>query len=107
MKTIFQNAEHIAASNQLAQLQQAHKAATLEESQILALLSDTPEAKPTALGRALALITGDQPAPRQDRDGLNSRLTACRETLALLTQAIREQRDILAGLVGAQSAVIN
>ena len=107
MKTIYQNAEHIAASTQLAQLQQAHNAATLEESQLLAQLADTPEAKPTALGRAMALITGDQPAPRQDRDGLNSRLTACRENTALLGLAITEQRAIMAGLVSAQSAVIN
>ena len=107
MKTISQNAEHIAATAQLNQLLQAHIAAKLEESQLLAQLADDPEAKPTALGRAMALITGDQPAPRQDRDGLNSRLAACREHVALLAQAIAEQRANLAGLVGVQSAVLN
>lgn len=107
MKSIFQNAAHIAATAQLNQLQQAHAAAMLEESQLLAQLSDQPESKPSALDRAKAMLTGGTPAPRQDRDGLNARLTACRETLALLGLAIVEQRDIMAALMHAQSAVIN
>jgi hypothetical protein len=53
------------------------------------------------------MLTGGTPAPRQDRDGLNSRLTACRETLALLVLAIGEQRGIMDGLVQAQSAIVN
>ena len=107
MKSIFQNAAHIAATAQLNQLQQAHAAAMLEESQLLAQLSDQPDSKPSALDRAKAMLTGGAPAPRQDRDGLYSRLTTCRETLALLALAIHEQRAIMAGLVQAQSAIVN
>lgn len=107
MKTIFQNAAHIAATEQLTQLCEGHAAALVEESQLLAQLSDQPDSKPSALDRAKAMLTGGTPAPRQDRDGLSSRLATCRETLALLAQAITEQRGIMAGLVQAQSAVIN
>ena len=107
MKSITQNAAHIAATAQLNQLQQAHAAAVLDESQLLAQLSDQPDSKPSALDRAKAMLTGGTPATRQDHDGLRVRLAACRETLALLVLAIGEQRDIMAGLVSAQSAVIN
>jgi hypothetical protein len=107
MKTIFQNAAHIAATAQLNELTGAHAAAKLEEAALLVQLSDQPESKPSALDRAKAMLTGGTPAPRQDRDGLNSRLTACRDTLALLGLAIGEQRGIMAGLMHAQSAVIN
>lgn len=107
MKTIYQNAAHIAATEQLTQLMEAHAAAVFEESALLAQLSDQPESKPSALDRAKAMLTGGTPAPRQDRDGLSARLTACRESLALLSDAIAEQRGIIAGMVSAQSAVIN
>jgi hypothetical protein len=53
------------------------------------------------------MLTGGTPAPRQDYEGLQVRLAACRETLALLVQAIGEQRAVIAGLVQAQSAAIN
>lgn len=107
MKSITQNAAHIAATAQLNQLQQAHAAAVLDESQLLAQLNDQPESKPSALDRAKAMLTGGTPAPRQDHDGLQIRLAACRETLALLVLAIGEQRAVMAGLVHGQSAVIN
>jgi hypothetical protein len=107
MKSITQNAAHIAATAQLNQLQQAHAAAMFEEAALLAQLSDQPENKPSALDRAKAMLTGGTPAPRQDHDGLQIRLTACRETLALLVLAIGEQRAVMTGLVQAQSAVIN
>lgn len=106
MKTIFQNADHIEAAAQLAQMQQAHAAALVEESQLLAQLSDQPESKPSALDRAKAML-GGTPAPRQDRDGQCARLATCRENLALLGEAIGEQRAIMAGLVQAQSAIVN
>ena len=107
MKSIFQNAAHIAATAQLNQLQQAHAAAMLEESQLLAQLSDKNDSKPSALSRAVALLGGQQAPARQDHDGLQLRLAACRETRALLTAAIAEQRGIMAALMHAQSAVIN
>lgn len=107
MKTIYQNAQYKEATEQLTQLSEAHAAALFEESALLALLTDRPEDKPSALDRARAMLTGGTPAPRQDRDGLGLRLAECRERLALLTAAIAEQRGIMAGLVQAQSAVIN
>jgi hypothetical protein len=86
---------------------EAHAAAVFEESALLAQLNDQPDSKPSALGRAKAMLAGCTPAPRQDRDGLLVRLAVCRETLALLVQAIGEQRGIMAELVSTQSAVIN
>jgi len=107
MKTIYQNADHMAATEQLTQLMEAHAAALFEEAALLAQLNEQPHVKPSALDRAKAMLTGGTPAPRQDHAGLLNRLTASRESLALLVQAITEQRDIMAGLVQAQSAVIN
>ncbi len=107
MKSIIENAGYKAATVQLNELTTAHAAASAEQTVLLAQLSDQPDSKPSALDRAKAMLTGGTPAPRQDRDGLYSRLTTCRETLALLTAAIAEQRGIMAGLVQAQSAVIN
>lgn len=108
MKSIIENAEYKAATAQLNELTTAHAAAKLEESALLAQLDAThPEGKPSALDRAKAMLTGDAPAPRQDRDGLRVRLAACREKLALLGLAIQEQRDIMAGMMHAHSAVIN
>lgn len=107
MKSIFQNAAHIAATAQLNQLQQAHAAAMLEESQLLAPLSDQPDSKPSALDRAKAMLTGGTPALRQDHDGLHLQLSACREKLVLLGDAIKEQREVMAGLLNAQSAIVN
>jgi len=107
MKTIFQNADHKAATEQLTQLMEAHAAAMFGESALLAQLNDQPHVKPSALDRAKAMLGGGTPAPRQDHAGMLARLAACRESLALLTLAIAEQRDIMAGLIQAQSAVIN
>lgn len=107
MRSIFENSGYKAAQAQLIQLQTAHTAATLEQTRLLAQLSDRPDAKPSALDRAKAMLTGGTPAPRQDREGLNLQLTACCEKLALLGQAIQEQRGNMAGLVSAQSGVIN
>lgn len=109
MKTIYQNADHKAATAQLNQLTEAHNAAKLEENALLAQLStQEPQAKQSALGRAMLLLSGStQPTTRTDRDGLSLQLSAVRERLELLSAAIREQRDIMAGLVGAQSAVVN
>lgn len=107
MKSILENRDYKAATVQLAQLQQAHAAAMIEEAALLAQLNDQPDSKPSALDRAKAMLTGGAPAPRQDHEGLRVRLAACHENLALLAQAITEQRGIMAGLVSAQSAVIN
>ena len=109
MKTIFDNAGYKAANAQLNQLTEAHNAAKLEESDLLAqMFTQEPPAKQSALGRAMLLLSGStQPTRRTDSDGLRARLDACRETLALLVLAISEQREIMAGLVGAQSAVVN
>jgi hypothetical protein len=107
MKSIVENRDYQAAQAQLAQLQQAHAAAMIEEAALLAQLNDQPDSKPSALDRAKAMLTGGTPAPRQDHEGLRVRLAACRATLALLVLAIGEQRGIMTGLVQAQSAVIN
>jgi len=107
MKSIFDNASYKAATAQLNQLTTAHAAAVADEAGLLSQLSDQPGAKPSALDRAKAMLMGGTPAPRQDRDGLSERLNACRETLALLALAIGEQRAIMGGIAGAQSALIN
>ena len=107
MKSIYQNADHMAATEQLTQLMEGHAAAMFEETALLAQLNDQPDSKPSALDRAIAMMKGGTPAPRQDHDGLRVRLAACRESLALLVLAIGEQRGIMAALVSAQSAVIN
>lgn len=108
MKSIIENAGYKAATAQLNELTTAHAAAKLEESALLAQLDAThPEGKPSALDRAKAMLTGGTPAPRQDRDGLQVRLAACREKLALLGDAIKEQRDIMGVVVSTQSAIVN
>lgn len=107
MKTIFQNADHLAATEQLTQLMQAHAAAVFEENALLAQLADLPASKPSALDLAKSMLKNGTPAPRLDHGGLNSRLTTCRESLALLAAAIAEQRGIIAGLIQAQSAIVN
>lgn len=108
MKSIIENRDYQAATAQLSQLTEAHAAAKLEEAGLLAhLFTQEPQAKQSALERARAMLMGGTPAPRQDHDGLNLQLSACREKLMLLGDAIREQRDIMAKLVGAQSAVVN
>jgi len=107
MKTIFEHADYQAATEQLTQLCEGHAAAAFEENALLAQLTDQPDTKPSALDRARAMLTGGTPAPRQDRAGLQVRLDACRESLALLGQAITEQRQVMSGLVGAQSAIVN
>lgn len=107
MQSIIKNPDHKAASEQLHQLTDAHNAAKLEETALLAQLNEHPSEKQSALERAKAMLTGSTPAPRQDLAGLNSRLADVREKLALLEQAIQEQRTAITGLVGAQSAVVN
>ena len=107
MKSIIENAGYKAATVQLNELTTAHSAASAEQTVLLALLSDRPDSKPSALDRAKAMLTGGQAPQREDRDGLGLRLAACREKLALLNAAIQEQRGIMAGLVSAQSAIVN
>ena len=108
MKSIYQNADHKAATVQLNELTQAHNAAKLEESALLVQLHNSaPPVQHSALDRAKAMLTGQQTPARQDLNGLNIRLGAVRENLALLGEAIGEQRGIMAGLMRAQSAVIN
>lgn len=107
MKTIHQNAEYKAATEQLTQLMEALAAARDEEAALLAQLSDQTESKPTALARAVALLGGQQAPARQDLDGLRARLTACRETLALLGEAIAEQQQAIGAIVGAHSFIVN
>ena len=107
MKTIYQNADHLAATAQLAELMQAHATALAEEASLMAQLADLPASKPSALDLAKSMLKNGTPAPRLDHGGLNSRLTTCRESLALLAAAIAEQRGIIAGLIQAQSAIVN
>lgn len=107
MKTISQNADYMAATEQLTQLMEGQAAALVEESALLAQLSDQLDSKPTALDLAKTMLMGGTPAPRLGREGLQARLSACRDRLALLGEAIGEQRGILAALVQAESAVIN
>lgn len=107
MKTIYQNTEHKAATAQLTQLTEAHAAALAEEASLMAQLADLPASKPSALDLAKSMLKNGTPAPRLDHGGLNSRLTTCRESLALLAAAIAEQRGIIAGLIQAQSAIVN
>jgi len=107
MKTIFENADYKEATEQLTQLCEAQSAAAFEETALLAQLNDQPESKPSALDRAKTLLNGGTPAPRQDRAGLQVRLDACRESLAVLGQAISEQRNVMQGIASTQSAVVN
>lgn len=107
MKSIFQNADHAAATAQLAELQAAHNAAALDESQLLVQLGQQAQSKPSALDRAKAMLKGGVPAPRQDHEGLMQRLADSRAKLSLLALAIAEQRGIMAGLVQAQGAIVN
>jgi hypothetical protein len=107
MKNINQNAAHHASTARLSQLTEAHNAAKLEESSLLTQLSDQPESKPSALARAVTLLAGGTPALRQDSEGLHLRLAGCREKRGLLVKAIEEQRAVIAGLVQAQSVIVN
>ncbi len=108
MQALKKNTRYNEAVAILGQLTEAQSAAKLEENAVLALLdTEHPGKKQSALDRAKAMLTGGTPAPRQDLAGLNSRLAEVREKLALLALAIQEQRDIMAGIVGAQSAVVN
>ncbi len=107
MKTIYQNAEYKAATEQLTQLMEAHGAALAEEQALLSRLIAKPEGSQSALERAKALLTGQAAPVRNDIAGLQARHAECMGKLALLGQAIGEQRDILARLVSAQSATAN
>lgn len=108
MQAINKNTRYNEAVAILGQLTEAQNAAKLEENAVLALLdTEHPGEKQSALDRAKAMLTGGTPAPRQDMAGLNSRLADVREKLALLGLAIQEQRDMMAGIVGAQSAIVN
>jgi len=107
MKPIFENRDYKAATEQLTQLLEARATAALEENTLLAQLNAHQDLKLTALDRAKVMLGGGAPAPRTDLEGLSARLTACRASLALLSDAIGEQRDIIAGLVSEQSAGIN
>lgn len=108
MKSITQNPAHIVAAAQMRELTEAHAAAKLNESAILVLL-DTQLAseKPSAVERAKALLSGTAPAQRQDTAGLNARLSAVRESLVLLADAMTEQYQAIRELVAAHGAVVN
>lgn len=107
MKPITQNPAHIVAAAQMRELTEAHAAAKLNESSILVLL-DTQLAseKPSAVERAKAMLTG-APAQRQDTAGLNARLSAVRESLVLLGDAMTEQHQAIRELAAAHGAVVN
>lgn len=108
MKSIIEIAGYKAATAQLNEITTAHAVAKTEERELIAQLDATyNEEKPSALDRAKAMLKGGAAAPRQDRIGLQARLTACREKLALLDEAIKEQRGIIADVVSAQSAIVN
>lgn len=104
--TIHQDAGYTAAQVQLNDLRTALTSARAEEAALVGQLS-AAEPATSALERAKAMLTGQTPAARQDRDGLALRLVDCRERMALLTLAEQEQAVVLAALVDAQSVTVN
>ena len=108
MKTIFDNPGYQAATALLNELTQAQAVAQRDESELLAQLYEIKPAGPIgALERARQMLAGKPEPQRQDLTGLQQRLNVCREKLALLNDAIQEQRGIMAGLVHSGSAIAN
>lgn len=108
MKSITQNPAHIAATAELRELTEAHTAAKLDESALLAQLNTQHASeKPSAIDRAKAMLSGTAPAQRQDTAGLNARLAVVGESLVLLADAMAEQRQAIRDLVAAHGAVVN
>ena len=108
MKTIFDNPGYQAATALLNELTQAQAIAQRDESELLAQLCEIKPVGPIgALERARQMLAGKPEPQRQALAGLQHRLTLCREKLALLNDAIQEQRGIMAGLVHSGSAIAN
>ena len=105
MKNINQNTRFTAAMATLAELSNAHAAATAEESRLLAALAGPAETfDPLAAG--LRLLRGE-PAQRNDNAGLNRELTAVRERMDTLRPAVEAQRAVVAALQSELSAAAN
>ncbi len=105
MKNINQNTRFTEAQNTLAELSNAHAAATAEESRLLAALAGPAETfDPLAAG--LRLLRGE-PAQRTDNTGLNRELTAVRERMDTLRPAVEAQRAVVAALQSELSAAAN
>jgi len=105
MKTINQNTRFTAAMATLAELSNAHAAATAEESRLLAALAGPAETfDPLAAG--LRLLRGES-AQRNDTTGLNRELAQVRERLDVLRPAIEQQRAVVATVQSELSAAVN
>ena len=105
MKTINQNTRFTAAMATLAELSNAHAAATAEESRLLAALAGPAETfDPLAAG--LRLLRGES-AQRSDTTGLNRELAQVRERMDVLRPAIEQQRAVVATVQSELSAAVN
>lgn len=105
MQAIIKNTRFTAAMATLAELSNAHAAATAEESRLLAALAGPAETfDPLAAG--LRLLRGE-PAQRNDNAGLNRELTAVRERMDTLRPAVEAQRAVVAALQSELSAAAN
>ena len=105
MQAIIKNTRFTAAMATLAELSNAHAAATAEESRLLAALAGPAETfDPLAAG--LRLLRGE-PAQRTDSTGLNRELAQVRERMDTLRPAVEAQRAAVAALVAELSAAAN
>jgi len=105
MQAIIKNTRFTAAMATLAELSNAHAAATAEESRLLAALAGPAETfDPLAAG--LRLLRGEA-AQRTDNTGLNRELAQVRERLDVLRPAIEQQRAVVATVQSELSAAVN
>ena len=106
MKHVGTHPTHIEASKTLADLNEALVAAQAEANEVQTLLVQvTPAAPAGALARAKSMLSGAPEPQRADLAGLQQRLVVATGKVALLTQAVAEQREVLAALVDAESAL--
>lgn len=105
MQAIIKNTRFTAAMATLAELSNAHAAATAEESRLLAALAGPAETfDPLAAG--LRLLRGES-AQRSDTTGLNRELAQVRERMDVLRPAIEQQRAAVATVQSELSAAVN
>jgi hypothetical protein len=105
MQAIIKNTRFTAAMATLAELSNAHAAATAEESRLLAALAGPAETfDPLAAG--LRLLRGES-AQRSDTTGLNRELAQVRERMDVLRPAIEQQRAVVATVQSELSAAVN
>lgn len=105
MQAIIKNTRFTAAMATLAELSNAHAAATAEESRLLGLLA-APADTLNPLEAGLRLLRGE-PAQRTDMTGLNRELAQVRERLDVLRPAIEQQRAVVAVVQTELSAAAN